>query len=155
MKSESVKKYWQSYLDGLPPNTPTDNLRYVAEYFGDLPDLANELAALIVAGTKTATCSVLWEWEADGDPLPEVGLKTIVLDSNLQPLCIIETTEVTVRPYNHVDAQFAFEEGEGDRSLNYWREAHWYFFSRSLPKIGKKPTQDMPLVCERFKVIYR
>ncbi len=155
MESEAIKKYWQGYLDSLPADTPTDNLSYGAEYFGDLPDLANELGALIVAGTKTATCSSLWEWEADGDPLPEVGYKTIVLDGDLQPLCIIETTEVTVQPYNQVDAQFAFEEGEGDRSLEYWREAHWRFFSRSLPKIGKEPTQDMPLVCERFKVIYK
>ena len=97
----------------------------------------------------------MWEWEADDDPLPEVGLKTIVLNGDMQPLCIIETTEVTMRPYNQVNAQFAFEEGEGDRSLEYWREAHWHFFSRSLPKIGKEPTQEMPLVCERFKVIYR
>ena len=155
MKSDVVKKYWQSYLDSLPPNTPSKNMQYVAEYFGDLPDLANELATLIVADTKTATCSALWEWEADGDPLPDVGHKTIVLDGALRPLCIIETTEVTVQPYNQVDAQFAFEEGEGDRSLKYWRQAHWRFFSRSLPKIGKEPTQDMPLVCERFKVVYR
>lgn len=155
MKSETVKKYWRGYLDSLPPNTPTDNLHYVAEYFGDSPELANKLGALIVAGTKTATCSALWEWEADGDPLPEVGLKTIVLDGDMQPLCIIETIEVTVRPYNQVDDQFAFEEGEGDRSLEYWREAHWRFFSRGLPKIGGEPTQNMPLVCERFKVVYR
>ncbi|NEQ26775.1 MAG: ASCH domain-containing protein, partial [Microcoleus sp. SIO2G3] len=44
--------------------------------------------------------------------------------------------------------------GEGDRSLEYWREAHWRYFSRVLPKIGKEPTIDMLLVCERFKVVY-
>jgi uncharacterized protein YhfF len=39
-------------------------------------------------------------------------------------LCIVETTEVTLRMYNEVDAEFAREEGEGDLSLEYWREAH-------------------------------
>jgi uncharacterized protein YhfF len=86
--------------------------------------------------------------------LPEVGQKTIVLDGNDDPLCTIETTEVEVRPYNEVDARFAYEEGEGDRSLEYWRQAHWRFFSRTLPNMGKEPTPDMPLVCERFRVIH-
>jgi uncharacterized protein YhfF len=146
--------YWQAYLDTLPADSPLRQKKYVAERFGDSPEMANELGALIVDGTKTATCSSLWEWEADGDPLPAPGHLTIVLDGDDIPLCIIEITEVTVRPYNEVDAQFAYDEGEGNRSLQYWRDGHWYFFSRSLPKIGKEPTQDMPLVCERFRVIY-
>ena len=117
--------------------------------------MADELGGLIADGTKTATCSALWEYEAEGEPLPEVGVKTVVLDGNSDPLCIVETMEVEVRPYDRVDALFAYEEGEGDRSLEYWREAHWRFFSRTLPDIGKEPEMDMPLVCERFRVIYR
>ena len=54
-----------------------------------------------------------------------------------------------------VDARFAYEEGEGDRSLEYWQEAHWRFFSRTLPNVGREPTTDMPLVCERFRVVYK
>jgi uncharacterized protein YhfF len=110
---------------------------------------------LIVRGTKTSTCSALWDYEAEGDALPKVGEKSILLDGQENPVCILETTEVFIKPYNEVEAAFAFEEGEGDRSLEYWREAHWRFFSRTLPAINKKPTQDMPLVCERFRVIYK
>lgn len=153
--SDLIKAYWQSYLDTLPINSPMRQKEYVAERFGDSPEMADELGTLIVAGTKTATCSSLWEWEADGDLLPTVGYITIILNGEGYPLCIIETTEVAVRPYNEVDAQFAYDEGEGNRSLQYWRDGHWNFFSRSLPKIGKEPAQDMPLVCERFQVIYK
>jgi uncharacterized protein YhfF len=128
---------------------------YIAEGWGDSPRLADELGTLIVNGVKTATCSALWEYEAEGSSLPEVGLKTIVLDGDGDPLCIVETTEVEVRPYDEVDARFAYEEGEGDRSLEFWRDAHWRFFSRTLPTIGRVPTADMPLVCERFRVIYK
>jgi uncharacterized protein YhfF len=127
--------------------------QYVAEGWGDSPQMADKVGALIVAGAKTATCSALWEYEDEGSPLPETGLKTIVLDGKGDPLCIVETTEVEVRLYDEVDARFAYEEG-GDRSLEYWREAHWRFFSRTLPNIGKEPTPDMPLVCERFRVVY-
>ena len=150
-----IEAYWNKYIATLPAEDPTRQAQYVAEGFGDRPDLADELGALVLAGTKTATCSALWEWEADGNPIPQVGLKTIVLDGKDEPLCIIETTEVTVIPYNEVDAHFAAEEGEGDRSLNYWRSAHWSFFSRLLARIGKEPVQDMPLVCERFRIIYK
>ncbi|NIP23207.1 MAG: ASCH domain-containing protein, partial [Phycisphaerae bacterium] len=58
------------------------------------------------------------------------------------------------RPYNEVDAQFAYDEGEGDRSLAYWREAHERFFSRFLPNIGLEFSETMPLVLEQFRVIY-
>jgi uncharacterized protein YhfF len=150
-----AEAYWQRYLETLPSDSPMHNEQYVAEGWGDSPQMADELGALISDGTKTATCSALWEYEAEGEALPEVGTKTIVLDGNGDPLCIIETTEVEVRPYDEVDERFAYEEGEGDRSLRYWREAHWRFFSRTLPNIGKEPAPDMPLVCERFRMIYK
>src|SRR3712207_5840823 len=152
---DRIEAFWRSYLDTLPAGSPARNERYVAEGWGDSPELADELGALIAAGTKTATCSALWEYEAEGSPLPETGSKTIVLDGDGDPLCIVETTEVEVRPYDEADARFAIEEGDADRSPAYWRAAHGRFFSRTMPNIGKKPTPDMPLVCERFRVVYR
>ena len=154
MDDNRIEAYLQSYLDTLPPDSPVRDERYIAEGWGDSPQMADELGALISAGTKTATCSALWEYEAEREPLPQTGLKTIVLDGKGDPLCIVETTGVEVRPYDEVDAQFAYDEGEGDRTLEYWREAHWRFFSRTLPNIGKEPARNMPLVCERFRVVY-
>jgi uncharacterized protein YhfF len=117
--------------------------------------MADELGILITQGTKTATCSALWEWEAEGNSIPQKGSITIALDGHGEPLCIVETLEVTIRNYNEVDSDFARDEGEGNLSLNYWREAHKNFFSRTLLKIGKEFSEDIPLVCERFRVIYK
>ena len=155
MGDNRIEAYWRDYLETLPADSAVRDEHFLAEGWGDSPRMADELGTLIADGTKTATCSALWEYEAEGEPLPETGLKTIVLDGNDAPLCIVETTEVEIRPYDEVDAQFAYEEGEGDRSLEYWREAHWRFFARTLPGIDKEPAMDMPLVCERFRVIYR
>ena len=155
MENDRIETYWRSYLNTLPADSPVRDEQYLAEGWGDSPRMADALGTLIADGTKTATCSALWEYEAEGSSLPEVGDKIVVLDGNDDPLCIVETTEVEVRPYDEVDARFAYEEGEGDRSLEYWREAHWRFFSRTLTGIGKEPAMDMPLVCERFRVIYR
>jgi uncharacterized protein YhfF len=155
MTKESIQNYWQQFLASLPPDSPYRAKTYVAEGWGDSSEMADELGALIAQGIKTATCSSLWEWEAEGNPIPEPGLVTIVLNGRGEPLCIVETMEVTVRRYNEVDANFARDEGEGDLSLNYWREAHRTFFSRALPKIGKEFSEEMPLVCERFRLIYQ
>jgi uncharacterized protein YhfF len=153
MNEEQLEKYWQAYLATLP--NPTSSVgTYDASQFGDNSDLADKLGNLILKGVKTATCSALCEWEAERSELPKMGSKTIVLDSNDSPLCIIETIEVVIRAFNEVDAKFAYEEGEDDRSLESWRKEHWNYFSRVLPKIAKKPAPEMLLVCERFRVVY-
>ena len=134
MDNDPIEVLRRSDLGTSPSDSPIRNEQYAAERFGDSPQMADKLGALVVSGTKTATCSAFWEWEAEGSTLPEIGQKSIVLGGNGDPLCIIETTEVKVRPYNEVDARFACEEGERDRSLEYWREAHRRFFSRTLLK---------------------
>ena len=155
MTEETVQVYWQKFLSTLPVDSPYHARTYTAEGWGDSPAMADELGALIAQGIKTGTCSALWEWEAEGNPIPTTDLITIVLDGHGEPLCIVETTEVFIRNYNEVDAEFARSEGEGDLSLEYWREAHRNFFSRTLSKIGKEFSEEMPLVCERFRVIYQ
>jgi len=153
VKATSAEEYWQIYCATVADTTQVES-NYLVDQFGDNPTLADELGQLVLAGHKTATCSALWEWEAEGIALPSVGTKTVVLDGREQPICIIETTAMQIQPFNRVDAQFAYDEGEGDRTLAYWRREHWKYFSRALPKIGKQPTEDMLLVCERFQIVY-
>jgi uncharacterized protein YhfF len=155
MTEETIKAYWQKFLSSLPADSPYHAKIYISEGWGDSPEMADELGGLIAQGAKTGTCSALWEWEAEGNSIPEVGLVTIVLDGKGDPLCIVETTEIFIRKYNEVNADFARAEGEGDLSLEYWREAHRNFFSRVLPKFGREFSEEMPLVCERFKVIFK
>ena len=155
MTKEKIEFYWEKFLAILPHDSPYHAKTYTAESWGDSPELADELGDLIVRDIKTATCSALGEWEAEGKAIPQEGQITIVLNGSGEPICIIEATEVTVRKYNEVDDTFAQAEGEGDFSLDYWRQAHKNYFSRTLPKIGKEFSEDMPLVCERFKVIYK
>ena len=95
--------------------------------FGDNPELANELVKLVLAGTKRAHC-----WAESQGLLPaEVGKLMVALDGNGAPRAIVRTLELTKRRFDEVDAAFAFDEGEGDRSLDYWRDAHTRY-SRDL-----------------------
>jgi len=111
--------------------------------FGDGPKLANELLELVIEGVKTATCST-----EDEPNTSAPGERWVVLDGNGEPRCVIESTEVTYRRFDEVDAAFAYDEGEGDRSLAYWRNAHRAYFGR----LGRF-SEDMMLMCERFRVV--
>jgi uncharacterized protein YhfF len=151
---EAILEMLEAYRSTLPAGCPQLSAPWVAEGFGDGPELADRLSALVLTGVKTATCSSLWEWEASGDPLPRVGLLTVVLDGAGLPLGIIETIEVRILAFDRVDGDFAREEGEGDRTLAYWRRAHWEYFLRTLARLGRSPREDMPLVCERIRLVH-
>lgn len=141
--------------------SPAANVPPPAWAFGDSPELADELLALVLAGTKTATASALWEYEAEGEPLPQEGDLSIILDGRGHPRALVRTTAVRVVPFAEVDAEHARLEGEGDRSLESWRASHRAVLGRRLAvrgaSVGGAPDDDsqfdeaLPVVLERFE----
>lgn len=121
--------------------------------FADSEVFADELGRLVVAGTKRATASLIWTLEADRKPLPKVGDLSLVTTWAGDPLCVIRTTRLAEVPFDEVTSEFAFEEGEGDRSLGHWREGHWAYFARECERIGRMPERTMPILCEHFEVL--
>ncbi|WP_307864845.1 ASCH domain-containing protein [Myceligenerans salitolerans] len=121
--------------------------------FGDKPEIADELLDLVLAGTKTATTSPAWEYEDAGEPVPQVGELSILLDGERQPRALIRTTSVETVPFDEVDEETAAAEGEDDRTLDSWRTEHEKYFRRNLPE-GREFADDMPLVVERFELLY-
>ena len=116
--------------------------------FGDSPAMADELLALVFAGTKTATCGALRNYSVGSPDMPVVGRRDVVLDGKGRRAAVIETLEVTIRCFDEVDEAFAHDEGEGFRTLADWRKGHQAYFERNG---GFSP--DMELVCERFRLV--
>ncbi|MCO4312726.1 ASCH domain-containing protein [Pectobacterium versatile] len=114
--------------------------------FGDSPELADELLQLVLKGHKTATCSSYHMFK--NEETPQVGDYNIVLDGAEQPSCVIRTRSLTLVRYCDVTAEMAAKEGEGDKSLAFWREGHQTFFERESTF-----TPDMLLVFEEFELI--
>lgn len=152
MTQAVIESYWENFLAAHPSYRGKP---YIVEPFGDNPALADELGNLVLSGRKSATCSAVWDFEAKGEPFPQVGTLWLVLDGREQPMCVVETVEVTIRAYNEVDEDFARAEGEDDLTLASWREGHRRFFTRTLATIGRDFSEDMPLICERFRVVYK
>ncbi len=121
---------------------------------GTTPEMPNELARLVLEGEKTGTAGAHIAYEYENAPLPVVGGYNIVLSTENEAICIIKTTRVYTVPFSQVTAEHAHKEGEGDRSLQYWREGHEQFFTSELSTIGKTFSTDMLVVCEEFELVY-
>lgn len=128
---------------------------YLVWAFGNGPELADELLGLVLEGTKTATCGSVAAYEQESEPLPEVGDISVVTDGRGVPGAIIRTTEAEVRPFGEVDARFAYDEGEGDRSYEFWRRVHEAVFRREQEETGVPFSEKLPVVCERFALVDR
>jgi uncharacterized protein YhfF len=120
--------------------------------------LRDRLVAAVLSGEKTATCGLMVEY-GTGEALPQVGGRSVVLDSAERPVCVIETTEVRVLRLGEVDEQFARDEGEGFASVAEWRAAHEAFWQGAdMREALGSPVEihdETLVVAERFRLVER
>ncbi|BAV99443.1 ASCH domain-containing protein [Lysobacter enzymogenes] len=147
-KTASTDAYWRDYLDHAGPVADD----YAVCSFGDNPRDAAELAALVLAGTKRATASLARDYPADG--LPRVGDYVVVLDGDGRPCCLWRTSEIQIKPMREVDAAFAWDEGEGDRSREDWLRGHRDYFSAQARREGFAFDDGIAVVFERFRIVW-
>ena len=150
----AVEAFWQRYLSSCSPPRSRDARPANVTDFGDSKEMADELGRLVQAGIKTATSGLAWGFEQSGEVPPVVGNVEIVVDGSGNPLCVIEITEVVTRPFNTVDEAFAFDYGEGDRTPAWWRQEMWKYYAAESRQYGREPSQSMPLICMRFRLLY-
>jgi uncharacterized protein YhfF len=148
-----LQAFWNEFL--LVTGTVDEGRYYDVCVFGDNKQLADDLAKLVLRGIKRATAGSLASYEDQGIRAPRAGDLSIVTNWSGRPLCVIETQVVEVVPYNEVTAEFAALEGEGDGSLDFWRQAHRGYFERECAKAARNFAEDILLACEQFKVIYQ
>ena len=148
------KAFLDKYLGKLNPEQRKRYQNVAADYFCADEENANNCSELILRGEKTATCSMKYWYESGIEPKPVVGTLLVVTDWEGNPTSIIETTEVSECKFSEVTPEFAASEGEGDKSLEWWRKAHWDFFSVECEEQGLTPSSDMLSVLEKFKVVY-
>ena len=122
--------------------------------YGDSVELSTELLDLIKSGRKRAGTGLLWAYEHDREPIAKSGDIEIVVDHLNQPALITRVVSSEMVAFNKVSAEYAASEGEGDGSLDYWRKGHWNFFSRECRRIGREPTETMPVICNVFEVLH-
>ena len=123
-------------------------------YFGDSPQLAHELAELVLHGPKRATAGLGWTTDALPHTAAVPDGYSVVTEFDGAPRAVIRTTGLERRKFREVDATFAWDEGEGDRTLEDWKRGHWQYFSRECESLGRTMSEDAEVCLERFELLY-
>jgi uncharacterized protein YhfF len=144
MADQQVVEFWQAFVAETGIDGP-----YTAWSFGNSATDADQLGRLVRDGPKRATASLRSAYGAD-EPVPAVGDLSVILDGRGEPLCVIRTTHVQTRSFGDVDEAFAWTEGEGDRSLAFWREAH----IRAFASVGHPVRDEDEIVLETFELLW-
>ena len=132
----------------------TTDADYTVVAFGDTAEMADELLVLVLSGIKRATSSLVRDYAPGKIPMPQVGDFVVVVDSGGIPKCIWRTTEIVVKPLIDVDDTFARDEGEGNRTRDFWLSAHREYFSNQARREGFEMTDQIETVFERFKIVW-
>ena len=150
----SVLAMWRSFLEARGDEPETTRHRFSAWHFCDNERDADECARLVLAGVKRATSPSLWYFENKGQAVPAIGDLHVITNWAGEAQCVVRTTDVQIVPFARVSEEHAAAEGEGDRSLAWWRRVHWEYYQRELQGGDFQPCIDMPIVCERFERVY-
>jgi uncharacterized protein YhfF len=144
---------WREYTGARSHPGPPEEEPWVGR-FGDSPQLADELLALVLAGTKRATAGLVRDHVAEAEPLPRVGGHWVVCDSRGVPRCVLRTVELRLGPLASVDDAFAWDEGEDDRTRESWLREHERYFRRTQAARDEPWDDDLEVVFERFRVVW-
>lgn len=151
-----IDSCWADYVNALPAGVPIPGSFDAWPFGADGEDeLADELAELVMRGIKTATSSVLTSYQDELRPIEQIGDHSVVLLSTGEPRCVIEITEVRTLSFDQVDAGFAADYGEGDRTLVWWREHLGDYYAQEAAALGRPFSGETQLVCKRFRVAHR
>lgn len=146
-----IGTYWNKFCT---ENRIATDTAFQVWYFGNNQKMAQELAELVISGKKWATASLVTVNNLQPENAPIDNGYSVVTDFTGNPMCIIQTTEIRILPFDEVDAQFAFDEGEGDQTLEDWREGHWRYFTQEAAELGLEFNEKSLVACERFLLLY-
>ena len=150
--AESMKPFVASFLASAPVDVRGRDVG--CWELGDEPEVVDARLERVKAGYQRASAGLLWLLDAHGEDPPRCGDLRVLRDAQGQAQAVVEVLESQVVPFGQVDEHFAVDVGEGDLSLTYWRRSHGQVFERQCRSLGYHPSDTMPVVCLRFRLVY-
>jgi len=149
-RRDEIEAFWLAYQKACQVNVEG----FSATAYGHTRVVADDLAALVAEGHKRAHASLERDFEAEGDALPRPGEHVVVLDGRGTPRAIVRLTHVERRYFNEIDDEFAFECGEGDRTLAWWLVAYRQEFAERAESQGFQVGERAVLILEYFDLVW-
>lgn len=152
MDNASARNMWGDFLDAHLEFAFVDAPNVI--HFCDNEVDANTCVELVKKGVKRATSDSLLGLQYRKESLPKTGDFIVVTDWEGKAQCIVRLTKVSFKPYFSIDQEYAKLEGEGDKSLAYWKRVHWEYYTRELEPFGRVPRESMIIVCQEFEKVF-
>jgi uncharacterized protein YhfF len=149
-RRDEIEAFWLAYQKACQVNVEG----FSATAYGHTRAVADDLAALVAEGHKRAHASLERDFEDEGDALPRPGEHVVVLDGRGTPRAIVRLTHVERRYFNEIDDEFAFECGEGDRTLTWWLVAYRQEFAERAESQGFQVGERAVLILEYFDLVW-
>src|SRR5579863_7169176 len=111
--------------------------------------MRQRLNQLILDGHKRATAGLLVDYVRENEELESPGDLLTLVDDESQPVSTVVVKEVATMPFIEVPWSFAQAEGEGDESLEEWRDGHRRFWTEA----GEVVDDHTPVVLIWFELI--
>jgi uncharacterized protein YhfF len=146
--------YWEDYLLTLSDDQRPTNAFISAGYAGT-PEITDSLLGLYLSGRKIAGSSIVEDFLSAGDSLPQVGNYWIYLNGLGEPSCILRTEKVVLHKFKDVSVEIAIAEGEGDLTLEYWKNVHSDLYSPFLRSWGIREINEATVITEFFKIVHK
>ena len=150
-ENHSITRITTDYFDLI--NKPYREIPSI--HFCDNKADANDCLALVLKGEKRATATAIYEFKILNEVMPKVGDLYVVTDWDGVGHCIIKTTKITVLPFREINQHHAYLEGEGDKSLEYWRRVHKAYYTRQFEATEYQADENMEIVFEEFKLVFK
>ena len=150
----TAKELWAEFCSkkNIDINTP-----YKARGIGTVGEGdADRLTELILQRKKFGTNRLYDEYVLEDalDEIPKPGDYSVIFSSKGEALCVVRGYDVYVRAFGDVPPFHAYAEGEGDRSLKYWRDIHADVFKDFLDGTSMPFNQESRIICVKFSIEY-
>ena len=147
---------WNNYLKSIGEDPATTEKRFtMVEHFCDDKEQTDNLYKLVIQGIKRATTASVKICEYYNEDFSKPGDYWIVTNFDETECCVVQTVKSTIKKFKDVTEEDAFIEGEGDKSLQYWRKAHIDFLKEEYESLGWTFSEDTEVVFEEFNVVYK
>ncbi|MBT4890371.1 MAG: ASCH domain-containing protein [Rhodospirillales bacterium] len=152
-----INVFWQDACTALEINIDSPHIAcaFAEATSPDRVSAIDAIGELSLSNQKRGTAHLELQFKTDGIPMRNIGDYWIVLKCDGSPICVVKIIALDIVPFNQVGPVFAASEGEGDLSLDYWRNVHGRYFKAQCERWGKEWRDDFSVVCESFITVYR
>ncbi len=152
MENSTARNMWGDFLDAHLEYAFVEAPKVI--HFFDNEKDANHSLELVLNNTKKAMSHSLLGLQNRNEPLPKIGSFIVLTDWEGTAKCIVKTVSVKLKPLFSIDVDYAQLEGEGDKSLDQWKNMYLNYFTRELAPFGRVPKESMIVVCVTFEKVY-